>query len=33
MEQRILDKLKMVKWSDLLHIVKFLLAIVPALIG
>ena len=32
MEQRILDKLKMVKWSDLLHIVKFLLAIVPALI-
>lgn len=32
MEQRILDKLKMVKWSDLLHIVKFLLAIVPAFI-
>ena len=32
MEQRILDKLKMVKWSDLLQIVKFLLAIVPAFI-
>ena len=32
MEQGILDKLKMVKWSDLLHIFKFLLAIRFALI-
>ena len=32
MEQGILDKLKMVKWSDLLHIFKFLLAIPFALI-
>lgn len=27
MEQRIFDKLKMIKWSDLLHVFKFLLAI------
>ena len=32
MEQGILDKLKMVKWSDLLHIFKFLLAIPLALL-
>lgn len=32
MEQGILDKLKMVKWSDLLHIFKFLLAIPLALV-
>ena len=32
MEQGILDKLKMVKWSDLIHIFKFLLAIPFALL-
>lgn len=32
MEQSFFEKLKRVKWSDLVHIFKFLLAIVPAMI-
>lgn len=31
MEQKILEKLKMVKFGDLIHIFKFLFALLPAM--